>query len=256
MLRLVNDSGIAEQKFTDINQVSFDQIIMAIHEVQENMGITGTTAKEAEKTISGSANMARAAWANLVVGIADDNQDFKGLVDKFVESTATLMGNLMPRVQMALEGVGQLINSLLPVIIAQIPYIVDTLLPMILDSGMNIISSLLTGIQQNLPLLLTSATAIMNSLYNGILSISAQLIPIAQELIGKVAEGFLMYQSLIWTIGINLLAALITGIEQALPTLIPMAQTLITNIVTLLSKKSGNVTGGYKYHFGAGQWTD
>ena len=238
MLRLVNDSGIAEQKFTDLNQVSFDQIIMAIHEVQENMGVTGTTALEAEKTISGSANMARAAWANLVVGIADDNQDFKGLVDKFVESTATLMGNLMPRIKMALEGVGQLINTLLPVIIAQIPYIVDTLLPMILNSGMDIINSLLTGIEQNLPLLLTSATTIMNTLYDGILDISDQLMPIAEQLIGKIAEGFLMYKSLVWTIGINLLAALITGIEQALPTLIPMAQTMITNIVTLLSEQA------------------
>lgn len=238
MLRLVNDAGIAEQKFTDLNQVSFDQIIMAIHKVQENTEVTGTTAEEAEKTISGSANMARAAWANLVVGIADDNQDFKGLVDKFVESTATLMGNLMPRVKMALEGVGKLINTLLPVIIAQIPYIVDTLLPMILNSGLNIINALLTGIQQNMPLLLTSATTIMTTLYNGVLAISAQLMPIAQELIGKIAEGFLMYQSLIWTIGINLLAALITGIEKALPTLIPMAQTMITNIVDLLSEQA------------------
>lgn len=243
MLRLVNDSGVLEHKVYDLSQVSFDQMIMAIHKVQENLGVTGTTAMEAEKTISGSANSAKAAWKNLVTGIADDNQDFGKLVKRFVDSTATLMGNLLPRVKMALEGVNSLVTAMFPLIIDQIPYLINDLLPQIAQSGMNIIHALLSGISQNLSLIKTSASSIMQMLYDGLLDLAGNLMPIAKELIGTVAQGFLMYKSLIWTIGIELIDSLLQGIQSALPSLVPMAQNIITNIVSMLTSRAPEMLG-------------
>ena len=80
--RLVADA----EKLTGqaLDPSKFSDIITAIHAVQENLGITGTTALEASTTIEGSLNMAKAAWSNLLTGIADDNADFSGLVDNFV----------------------------------------------------------------------------------------------------------------------------------------------------------------------------
>lgn len=98
MVRLINDSGILGKKISNLNGITFDQMIKAIHKVQENLKITGTTAAEAEGTISGSANAAKAAWSNLVVGMADDNADMEVLIKNFVDSVGTLLKNLIPRV--------------------------------------------------------------------------------------------------------------------------------------------------------------
>ena len=69
MIRLINDSGILNQKISDLDNVTFDQMIQAIHVVQQNLGITGTSAEEAGDTIEGSVNSAKAAWENFQGGV-------------------------------------------------------------------------------------------------------------------------------------------------------------------------------------------
>ena len=109
MARLVRESGILGEAGKDLTEknldqkVSYDQIIMAIHKVQENMGITGTTAKEASSTISGSVASMKASWQNLLTSIADDNQDLGKSVDEFIDSTITASQNLVPRVKKVVE---------------------------------------------------------------------------------------------------------------------------------------------------------
>ena len=104
MVRLVNDSGILEEKIDNINDVSFDQIIMAIHAVQENMNIAGTTSKEALGTISGSVNATKSAWSNFVTSLASGDVDMlsdslDGLATSIfgVEGEANgLINNILP----------------------------------------------------------------------------------------------------------------------------------------------------------------
>lgn len=113
MVRLINDSKILNKEIKNLDGITFDQIVQAIHKVQENMGITGTTAKEASSTIQGSVASMKSAWQNLLTGIADSNQDFGKLVKNFVDSVITAGKNIVPRVKEIVNGVKRLLNSLI-----------------------------------------------------------------------------------------------------------------------------------------------
>ena len=109
MARLINDSGVLgdtmEVTAETVNSVSFDKIIQAINVVQTEMGITGTTAKEAASTIQGSVAATKSAWKNLVTGIADENADLDILINNFTESASTALGNLLPRIGQVVSGI-------------------------------------------------------------------------------------------------------------------------------------------------------
>ena len=110
MERLIADANKVKQangEMADLSIDSFADITKAIHIVQTEMGITGTTAKEASTTIQGSVGMMKASWKNLLVGVADDTQDFGGLMDNFVDSVGTAAKNILPRVETILGGIGR-----------------------------------------------------------------------------------------------------------------------------------------------------
>ena len=109
MARLINDSGVLgdtmEVTAETVNNVSFDKIIEAINVIQTEMGITGTTAKEAASTIQGSVAATKAAWTNLVTGIADENANLDVLIGNFAESASTALGNIVPRIGQVISGI-------------------------------------------------------------------------------------------------------------------------------------------------------
>lgn len=198
MARLLADataiSGI------EYNLDNYADVVDAIHVIQTEMGITGTTAREASSTIEGSMNAAKAAWSNLLVGIADDNQDFDQLVNNFVDSVATAAGNILPRIETSITGVGKLIEKIFPVITAEIPSVLNDVLPELVASGISMTNSLISGIEQNIPL------------------ITSTVLTIGEQLIGamvEIAPHFIL-------IGVQLFAQLTLGIAQALPELIPV----------------------------------
>lgn len=229
MVRLINDSGILEEKIDSMDGITFDQMIQAIHVVQTEMGITGTTALEASTTIEGSLNSAKAAWSNLLVGIADDSQDFDMLVEDFVDSVVTAADNLIPRIETSITGLGNLIEKLLPVIVEEIPGIVNDILPELVESGINMIRSILNGIEQNLPQIMEGALLIVNQLISAFLEMLPQLLDI----------------------GVQIILQLILGIGEALPTLIPaiveavllITETLIDNIDLLVDAAIQLISG-------------
>lgn len=229
MIRLINDSGILEEKIESMDGITFDQMIQAIHVVQTEMGITGTTALEASTTIEGSLNSAKAAWSNLLVGIADDSQDFDTLVENFVDSVVTAADNLIPRIETSITGLGNLIEKLLPVIVEEIPGIVNDILPELVESGINMIQSILNGIEQNLPQIMEGALLIVNQLISAFLEMLPQLLDI----------------------GVQIILQLILGIGEALPTLIPaiveaillITETLIENIDLLVDAAIQLISG-------------
>lgn len=115
MARLINDSGVLGDTMTvtakTVNSVSFDKVIEAIHIVQERMGITGTTAKEAASTIEGSVNSAKAAWENLVAGLGNENANLDQLVTNLINSVETAAGNIVPRIGVILGGIKEAVSS-------------------------------------------------------------------------------------------------------------------------------------------------
>ena len=152
MIRLINDSGILNEKIESLDGISFDQIIQAIGKIQDNLGITGTTAEEAEKTIQGSSKAMEAAWNNLLTGMADGNQDFSKLVDNFVDSVLKFGENMIPRIKTTIEGMGTLVDelakNLLPDIIAELTAEMPGFLAAISSLFSSIGSSLLTALPE------------------------------------------------------------------------------------------------------------
>lgn len=199
MQRLLEDAEKLTGIKYDINNLS--DVYSAIHVIQTELGITGTTAKEASTTISGSLNAMKASWSNLVTGIADDSQDFDALVDNFVESAVTVAENLLPRVETAITGIGNLIEKLLPVIVDKIPEIINDVLPDLIQSGTNMISSLVTGVQQNLPQIMSAGGEILSTFSSGIIEVLPSLASTAYDIVMTILSGIrsAMLMRWIWT---------------------------------------------------------
>lgn len=144
---------------------NFNDIIEAIHVIQTEMGITGTTAKEAASTIEGSLNMTKSAWTNLLTGMADDNSNFDVLVQNLVNSLGSLAENLLPRVKIAIEGIGELIRTLLPKVLDEIPEIMASLFP--------------ESMQEDI-----------KTIFEGIVEAIKTTVNFAMQWIPKITEGF------------------------------------------------------------------
>ena len=134
MERLIADANKVKQangEMADLSIKSFADVTEAIHIIQTEMGITGTTAEEAEKTISGSVNSMKASWNNLLTAIADDNADMGKAVDEFVNSTITASQNLVPRIRKVVDGIKKMLNSIVNDVFPKIKKAIPELKPLI-----------------------------------------------------------------------------------------------------------------------------
>ena len=178
MARLINDSGVLGDTITvtaeTVNQVSFDQIIEAIHVVQTEMGITGTTALEAGSTIAGSIDSMKAAWANLVTGLGDANADIDVLLDQFLQSVVTVGENLLPVV-------GNILNHLLTTI--------EERGPDMLAEGVLLLGKLALGLIQAIPELVSKVPEIISSIVQAFSSRSYEFDQIGQNIIQGIGNG-------------------------------------------------------------------
>ncbi len=141
----------------------------AIHIIQEEMGITGTTAKEASTTIEGSISSMKSSWSNLKVGIADDSQDIDGLIDNFVNSVAAAGENIIPRVEKILAGIGTLVTKLAPIIAQELPKLIETILPPLVEAGAKLLGGITQGLVAALPALGESAKVLAGVLVSSLL---------------------------------------------------------------------------------------
>lgn len=261
MQRLLADA----EKLTGIkyNINNFSDIIEAIHAIQNQMGITGTTAKEASETIEGSLNMTKSAWTNLLTGMADDNANFDVLVDNLVESAGSLGKNLLPRIEIALNGLGDLITKLLPPIAEKIPELIMSLLPKMVEAGTNVVTSLIAGIQTSLPTIANGAVEIANSLVTALLNMLPQLLIIGMQTIAYLVEGIAqqlpelipaaiqcimaLVQSwfdnlpLVLNAGMDLIYGLTTGIINAIPVLVANLPIVIQSILDFITSSLPNI---------------
>ena len=195
---------------------SFADITQAIHVMQEEMGITGTTAKEAGTTIEGSVNSMKSAWQNLLTDLANGGKNMGSLIENLMttifgdgtETNLGVFGNVLPVIQ-------NIVSSFADVI----PNIVDKLmehLPYLLDAASEIIMSLVYGITENIP----------------------ALMPVISNLVGNILQYIIESLPIIINSGVQIILALVQGIGESLPTLIPalvdavvlIVETLIDNI--------------------------
>ena len=232
MQRLLEDAEkLSGQKF-DLS--SYADIVDAIHVVQTEMGITGTTAKEAATTIQGSVNMTKAAWQNLVVGIADDTQDFDVLVNNFVESVTTAGNNILPRVEIALKGVGTLVEKLAPIIAKTVPNIVSTTLPSMIKAGTSMIRALLDGLLKAVPELIPCFKNIVNQLISVIVTNLPMILNAAVTIAGAIVSGLVEALPDILDAGIELIQSLSQGLTTGIPTILSTAITIVSQLASTL----------------------
>ena len=209
-----------------VEELTSSDILDILEKTAEQYGVLGKTAEEAMKTIQGSTKATKAAWTNLVTGIADDNADFDKLVDNFVESAGAMFDNLLPRILIAIQGIGKLIPELGTIILEHLPEIMET--------GQNIINGLMGAIIQALPTLIETGTQILQSLLDGIIQYLPQIMPIVVQVILSLVNFITQNLPTILQAGITILLELIKGITQALPDLIPTMVRVIMDMVNIL----------------------
>jgi len=232
MQRLLQEASKISGIKYDIS--NFSDIIEAIHVIQNEMGITGTTAKEAASTIEGSLSMTKSAWTNLLTGMADDNADFNKLVDNLVNSVGTLGENLLPRIEIAINGIGKLIDKLLPSIINKIPELISSILPGMVQAGINVTSSLVNGIVESLPMLLEIGLQALTTLGKGIAKNLPTLIPTIVNLMVSMCDMIIENLPLIVDVAIDIILALVQGLVSALPTLIAEVPRIINSFANAI----------------------
>lgn len=195
---------------------SFADITQAIHVMQEEMGITGTTAKEAGTTIEGSINSMKSAWQNLLTDLANGGKNMGSLIENLMttifgdgtETNLGVFGNVLPVIQ-------NIVSSFADVI----PNIVDKLmehLPYLLDAASEIIMSLVYGITENIP----------------------ALMPVISDLFGNILQYIIESLPIIINSGVQIILALVQGIGESLPTLIP---TLVDAVVLIVETLIDNI---------------
>ena len=240
MERLIADAS----KMTDVQKelgvtvdstdMSFANIVNAIHVVQANMGIMGTTTKEASTTIQGSISSMKSAWQNLLVGIADDSQDFGKLIDNFVDSVATVGKNIMPRLKKILKGVAKLIKEIVPEVAKMLPEIVNDILPDLANAAVDIVKGLVDALVDNADTLIDTGIKILDTLITGII----ECIPKIKDLIPTIINAILRIIDVLTEHldefiegGIEIALALLDGIIQAIPKILEKLPEICQKII-------------------------
>ena len=228
MARLINDSGVLGESFKataeNLKEIPFDKQLEAIHAIQTEMGITGTTALEASETISGSWSAMGAAWTNLVVGIADDSQNLDLLIDNFAESALTAFENISARIPSIVKGIQKLIAGIAPML----PTIIGDLLPNVVEGAVGLIN----GLAKALP-------GLMQVVIDQIPFIVDQICIAFQETFPVLVE---MVASLLEQLGFERLATIIrTNLQPAMETLKSVINSIVdvfTSLVEWISSGS------------------
>lgn len=247
MARLLKDAQKISGIKYDISNLN--DVYQAIHVIQGELGITGTTAKEASTTIQGSVSAMKSAWQNMLTGIADDNADFEGLVNNLVDSIITAGQNILPRVEVIIDGAAELIVQLIGKILEQMPKILETgsniltklidgittMIPEISYTAFYIIDELLRGILSNLPLILQMGIDLLTELINGISQTLPNLIPVAINSLITLTTTILDNIDLIINSGIELILALAEGLINALPQLIDKIPVIIEKLIMAIT---------------------
>lgn len=247
MERLLKDASAISGVKYDISNLN--DVYQAIHVIQGELGITGTTMKEAEETISGSINSLKSSWSNLITGLADDNANFDQLIGNFVNSIVTAAKNIIPRISTIIDSIGKLI-----------PELIDKLLPVVIENGTKLINSLINGIQNSLPSILGAINRLITTLLDAFIKMLPQLINMGVQMIVSLAQGLaqslpelipelingllqaidalLDNIDLIVDAGIQLVMGLADGLIQAVPILLDKLPQIIDKLIQALAYNS------------------
>lgn len=243
--RLLSDAekfSAAQGKVRDFSVDSYSDIVEAIHIVQDEMGITGTTAEEAATTIEGSVNMAKAAWENWLTGLGDEDADMGALTDQLVQSVVTAGENIIPRFGEIMSNLVTTVTTYAPQVGAAIMSGISQLdFTSIGQTASDLILMLVDGIVQNLPMLASAALEIVMALGQGLIENGPQILELLGQLLLQLANFIIANVPNILDAAVQFFGMLTQGVAQNAPTIIATLLNLLGQLVAQVISWAGQM---------------
>lgn len=254
MERLIQDANKVKQANGEMGDLSIDKfsdVVQAIHIMQEQMGISGTTAKEAATTIEGSVGMMKAAWQNWLAELGKDNADINGLTTQLVDSVSTVIQNVGPRIAQIITGITAALPQLFASLGSTLPALVMQILPPVLGAlgqlGTMLLTSATTWITTSLPQLLAQFQSWVTSTLPSFLQTGLTMIT-------NLLQGIVQALPQIASTAVIVLTTLLDGLSAQLPQLIPIGINAVLNLVQgILNNLPQIIDSGLKLILGLAQ---
>lgn len=254
MERLIQDANKVKQANGEMGDLSIDKfadVVQAIHIMQEQMGISGTTAKEAATTIEGSVGMMKAAWQNWLAELGKDNADINGLTKQLVDSVGTVIQNVGPRIAQIITGITAALPQLFSSLGGTLPALVMQILPPVLGAlgqlGTMLLTSATTWISTSLPQLLTQFQSWVTSSLPSFLQTGLTMVT-------NLLQGIVQALPQIASTAVTVLTTLLDGLSAQLPQLIPIGINAVLNLVQgILDNLPQIIDSGLKLILGLAQ---
>lgn len=224
----------------DINNLS--DVYNAIHEIQKNLGITGTTAKEAMKTIDGAMKMTKASWDNLLTGLADPKQAVGPLISEFAKSLGILAKNVTPKIK---EVFNALPNALIQITPQLMNMIID-LAPSLILAAINLVAGLVGALPGVIAPIFSQLSSLIGSgmidkIGQSISSNMPTLISKGLDMLLQFSQAILTNLPVLVGMGMKLIFYLVQGLMSSLPTLISKVPTIIANLADAFSNSAQTI---------------
>lgn len=191
-------------------------IIDAIHTVQTEIGITGTTALEASTTVEGSINSMKAAYQNFVTGLGDQNADIGALTEELIQSAGTVAKNVLPVIENVIKNIAETVKKQGPDMITKFVAYATEKLPEVLKLGIQLIVSLVKGLAQNLPELLRGTLALVDTIISAFLDSLPDIIEVGKDIVRGLWEGIKIMASWIGEKVSGFVGGLVDGVKGVL----------------------------------------
>ena len=262
MQRLLSDAQKLTGKKFDLS--NYADIVEAIHAVQTEMGITGTTAAEASQTIEGSVTAAKTAWQNLVVGLAGDNQNIEQLVTNLVGSATTALGNIIPVAETTLAQLGPALQAMMPMVMEFIVLLISSATPQLVEGGVQLLGALVQGITASLPSMGAAAEQLIElllselevglpkiaeegpgavmSFTSGVTQALPAILAAGASIIIQLIEGLTANEPALMDSAANILGSLASGLGAQMPVLVPVALDAILTLASSLVSNAGQLS--------------
>lgn len=219
MQRLIDDANAlnaAQGNYTNYSIESYADIVDAIHTVQTEMGITGTTELEASTTVEGSINSMKAAYQNFVTGLGDQNADIGALTEELIQSAGNVAKNVLPVIESVVKNIAETVREQGPDMITRFVAYATEKLPEVLKLGIQLIVSLVKGLAQNLPELLRGTLALVDAIISAFLDSLPNIIEVGKDIVRGLWEGIKAMASWIGEKVSGFVGGLVDGVKGVL----------------------------------------
>lgn len=240
MERLLQDAEKLTGVHYDINNLS--DVYNAIHEIQKNLGITGTTAKEAMKTIDGAMKMTKASWDNLLTGLADPKQAVGPLISEFAKSLGILAKNVTPKIKEVFDALPNALIQITP----QLMNMIIDLAPSLILAAINLVAGLIGALPGIISPIFSQLSSLIGSgmidkIGQSISSNMPTLISKGLDMLLQFSQAVLTYLPVLVGMGMKLIFYLVQGLMSSLPTLISKVPTIIANLADAFSNSAQTI---------------